>query len=228
MDRFPPPKRFTNALLGSHEITTLIRDTEPHERALFSIEPNTVNDITSNTRRNTAFTNGSDTNSYGRKSLHPNTLSIRQSAVARVLGNDLLQQIRQSSTDATRSKSGVNIEVLLRGAEKLCAVYSVSGATERVTALRNRHRQVTTSLSVYEELVAKQQVHLNRFNDSQKTEHREDRGSELAQGHSFEQQSLTERDFQLEEEEVSELEARKKYLESRVAGLEKDLGGLLK
>ncbi|KFY34136.1 hypothetical protein V495_08206, partial [Pseudogymnoascus sp. VKM F-4514 (FW-929)] len=36
---FPPPKIFTNALLASHDITALIRDTEPHERALFSVPP---------------------------------------------------------------------------------------------------------------------------------------------------------------------------------------------
>ncbi|EAQ83217.1 hypothetical protein CHGG_09621 [Chaetomium globosum CBS 148.51] len=32
---FPPPKIFTNALLSNPDITSLIRDTEAHERALF-------------------------------------------------------------------------------------------------------------------------------------------------------------------------------------------------
>ena len=37
---FPGPKIFTNALLaGNHDITALIRDTEQHERALFSLAP---------------------------------------------------------------------------------------------------------------------------------------------------------------------------------------------
>ncbi|TQW04002.1 DASH complex, subunit Spc34 [Cordyceps javanica] len=36
---FPPPKIFTNALLSHHDITSLIRDTEAHERALFSVPP---------------------------------------------------------------------------------------------------------------------------------------------------------------------------------------------
>ena len=36
---FPPPKIFTNALLANHDITSLIRDTEAHERALFSVPP---------------------------------------------------------------------------------------------------------------------------------------------------------------------------------------------
>ena len=37
LPRFLPPRIFTNAILHSPDITALIRDTEAHERALFTI-----------------------------------------------------------------------------------------------------------------------------------------------------------------------------------------------
>ena len=125
--RFPPPKLFTNALLGNHEITNLIRDTEPHERALFSIDPNVANDSLSrrSTRRAAGFPRG-DSGVSGRKSIYTSQEPTKQSAVARVLGGEMLQEIQQSNNRATSQgnggASGVNIEILLRGAEKLCAV----------------------------------------------------------------------------------------------------------
>ena len=58
--RFPPPKIFTNALLQPHDITALIRDTEAHERALFSVPPpppapKAQDPSSSSNRRNTIF-----------------------------------------------------------------------------------------------------------------------------------------------------------------------------
>lgn len=62
----------------------------------------------------------------GRKSTYTSQESRKQSAVARVLGGEMLQEIQQSNWRATSQRNGggngVNIEVLLRGAEKLCAV----------------------------------------------------------------------------------------------------------
>jgi hypothetical protein len=46
-----------------------------------------------------------------------------QSAVARVLGHDMMEEIKRSAGTSTRGPRGeVNIEVLLRGAEILCDV----------------------------------------------------------------------------------------------------------
>ena len=124
--RFPPPKIFTNALLGNQEITNLIRDTEPHERALFSVDPNAVSGSSRRlTRRATTF-RGKEKGMTGRKSAYIGQEPRKQSAVARVLGGELLQEIQQSTRRATSQRniggSGVNVEILLRGAEKLCAV----------------------------------------------------------------------------------------------------------
>ena len=124
--RFPPPKIFTNALLGNHEITNLIRDTEPHERALFSIDPNVAYGSSSQRsgRRVTLFPE--DNRVLGRKSIYTIQEARKKSAVARVLGGEMLQEIQQSNRNATSQRdgggSGVNVDILLRGAEKLCAV----------------------------------------------------------------------------------------------------------
>ena len=121
--RFPSPKIFTNALLGNHEITTLIRDTEPHERALFSIGPNakTLSAQRRTNRRTTVFPSNE---TRGPSSF--TGVSRKQSAVARVLGPHMLQEIEGSKGNITNRKSGgsvgVNVEVLLKGAERLCAV----------------------------------------------------------------------------------------------------------
>ncbi|KIW61647.1 hypothetical protein PV05_01746 [Exophiala xenobiotica] len=213
---FPPPKIFTNALLKDHEITTLIRDTEPHERALFTLDPTAI----SRPRQQDATQpNGS---LQTRKSLFPNAHPVRQSAVTRLLGRDMLQEIRQSSN----KRDGVNVEVLLRGAEKLCDVYAVAGVPEKIRALRNRYQEVAASLSSLEEKVSKQQSQLDRRNKS--FEFDDEAENDLRNTDGDNTVMLTEQDFQNEENEIRELEAKKKALEERVSGMERDLGGLLR
>ncbi len=152
---------------------------------------------------------------------------MKQSAVSMVLGNDMLREIRQSSN--ARAHGGVNVEVLLRGAEKLCDVYSVAGTSDKIRALRNQHNEVAASLDVLEEKVLKQQSVLDRKNPGPNTEDasNEDDATQAAMT-SKDQHTLTEEDFHREEDEIRELEARKKALEDRVSGMERDLGGLLK
>jgi hypothetical protein len=46
-----------------------------------------------------------------------------QSAVARVLGTDMMEEIKKSTGSSTGANRGeINVEVLLRGAEILCDV----------------------------------------------------------------------------------------------------------
>jgi hypothetical protein len=207
-------------LLNNPEITALIRDTEPYERALYSFDYNSVT-------RGRPQPNNPDAGSNGRKSGFTPSHPLKQSAVTRVLGNDMLREIRQSTN--TRPHGVVNVEVLLRGAEKLCEVYSVAGASDKCRALRNRHREVAASIAVLEKKVLKQQSLLDRKNS---TLNPDDAGDE----NDLDQDSVnddkhavfTEDDFQLEEDEIRELEVRKKALEDRLSGMERDLGGLLK
>lgn len=122
--RFPSPRIFTNALLGSHDITALIRDTEAHERALFQVDPSAKVHGSQRraTRRGTMFPTEPETESMASR-IYSARNNRNQSAVARVLGHDMMEEIKRSAGTSTRGTRGeVNIEVLLRGAEILCDV----------------------------------------------------------------------------------------------------------
>lgn len=226
---FPPPKIFTNALLSTPDITSLIRDTEPHERALFSVPPppppvtstTPYPDPKSSTRRQTVFNvaQGEVTagGAVGARAPRRNT------AVAAVLGAELHSEVRK-----TEGKGEVDIEVLLRGVEKLNNVYSVPGVPERVQSLRTRYVQIVGSVEHYERKVEKQQRELERMNRGEawdEDEDEEEGDEEFAQEEEVE---VTEEDLRREEEEIRELERKKRELEERVSGMERDLGGLLR
>lgn len=121
--RFPPPKIFTNALLGNHEITTLIRDTEPHERALFSLDPQAKFVPTQHRSKRRTTTFPIEENN---RLASFNVRSRKQSAVARVLGTHMQQEIESHGGRARNQKSGglrgIDVEILLEGAEKLCSI----------------------------------------------------------------------------------------------------------
>lgn len=124
--RFPEPRLFTNALLGSHDITALIRDTEAHERALFQTDPAVksvhASQRRATSRRATAFAAESEGDSMASR-IYSARNNRSQSAVARVLGSDMMEEIKRSAGASSRGTRGeVNIDVLLRGAEILCNV----------------------------------------------------------------------------------------------------------
>jgi hypothetical protein len=121
---FPQPRIFTNALLGSHDITALIRDTETHERALFQSNPSVKasNAQKRATRRATQFQPESETESMASR-IYSARNNRNNSAVARVLGSDMMDEIKRSARTSTNGSRGeVNIDVLLKGAEILCNV----------------------------------------------------------------------------------------------------------
>jgi len=226
--RFPPPKIFTNALLSTPDITSLIRDTEPHERALFSVPPppppvtstTPYADPKSSTRRQTVFnvaagevTAGTTTGSRAPR---------RNTAVAAVLGAELHSEVRK-----TEGKGEIDIEVLMRGVEKLNNVYAVPGVPERIASLRSRYGAITGSLEHYERKVEKQNRELERMNRGEGWDEEEDEDGDEEFG-GEEDIEVTEDDLRAEEEEIRELERKKKELEERVQGMERDLGGLLR
>lgn len=150
----------------------------------------------------------------------------RNTAVAAVLGADLNSEIRKSENV---QKGDLDVEVLLRGAEKLGEVYVMEGARERIAQLRSRHARIQTSLQHYEQKVVKQTRELERMNrqgdwdgDSPDEEVAEE-GDEGA-----DDTVITDELLRQEEEEIMELERKKKELEERVSGMERDLGGLLR
>ena len=126
LTRFPEPKIFTNALLKSHDITSLIRDTEPHERALFTFTPsrqNTFDPRSSSTHENAPYEYG-----HSMDGRHPGTGtalypdSLRSTAVRTLLGGEVLEQIRKSNTKETLERTDVDVKLLLEGADILCRV----------------------------------------------------------------------------------------------------------
>lgn len=136
--RFAPPKIFTNALLQNHDITSLIRDTELHERALFSVPPppaapKHAEPSASTNRRNTIFNPNGGGQSISGGGANAVRAPRRNTAVAAVLGNDLVERIRRGGgggagsglgyrTYDGKNKNEVDVESLLEGAEKLLGV----------------------------------------------------------------------------------------------------------
>ncbi|KAI9801681.1 MAG: hypothetical protein M1833_002363 [Piccolia ochrophora] len=243
---FPQPKIFTNALLHPHDITALIRDTEAHERALFSLPPvtaPTAQDPSKSHRRTTTF-NAQGGDSYGAHSGFSGTAPRRTTAVAAVLGGDMVEQIRRGggggvgsalgfAQNEPRDRGEVDVEVLLKGAEKLCSVYPIRGVAEKILSLRTRHDQLRSSIAHYERRVAAYTTQLERLNRPRDYdgEDDEDDNNELLNGDNDVEEevtNVTEEDLRQEEEEIKELERKRRTLEDRVSGMERDLGGLMR
>lgn len=102
------------------------------------------------------------------------------------------------------------------------------GSVERISSLRARHSQLTSSIRRYEAIVAEQSSKLNRMQQSDGS--LEDGSDEENATASFEENAnkITEEDLRREEEDIRELEKKKRSLEERVSGMERDLGGLLR
>ncbi|OJJ43401.1 hypothetical protein ASPZODRAFT_74551 [Penicilliopsis zonata CBS 506.65] len=219
---FPPPRIFTNALLGPHDITTLIRDTETHERALFQLDPS-AKPTRSSQRRTTRWGGEAEGGSMASR-IYVARNNRSQSAVARVLGPDMMEEIKRSAGTSTRGSRGeVDIDVLLKGAEILCNVYPVAGAQEKIATLRYRHETIAESLSRLEERVDHNTAELEQMSRSYGDGY-DDYGTTSAQS---EIPTITDEDIERELQEIAALERRKRKLEERVSGMERDLGDLL-
>lgn len=144
----------------------------------------------------------------------------RHTAVAAVLGGDLHDQIRKS--ERGRNKDYVDVEMLLTGAEKLCSVYPLPGALERIPAQRAKYNQHLNTLAYYEAKVAEQVETLSRMNKDLWDEDEEEEDEPEDEGSTF----LTEDDLRREEDEVRELDKKKRELQQRLRAMEKDLAGL--
>ncbi|KAJ5427916.1 DASH complex subunit Spc34 [Penicillium cf. griseofulvum] len=223
---FPPPRIFTTALLGSHDITALIRDTEAHERALFQVDPSTKAQGSQRraTRRGTMFPAETEKESMASR-IYSARENRNQSAVARVLGHDMMEEIKRSAGTSTRGSRGeVNIEVLLRGAEILCNVYPVAGAQEKIANLRYRHETISESIAQLEGRVATNTAELDQMRLSYGNDEDDFPPAPVAQP---EIPEVTDEDIEQELAEIRALEQRKRRLEERVIGMDRDLGGLI-
>lgn len=148
----------------------------------------------------------------------------RNTAVAAVLGGDLHEQIRRSERRGGRDD--VDVEILLQGAEKLCGVYPLAGAPERIAAQRAKYAHGRSTLAYYEAKVEEQAETLRRMNKDHwmdDDDDDEDGGPDGGGNHEI----TTEEELRRTEAEVRELERKKKELQERLRGMGKDLGGLL-
>jgi hypothetical protein len=143
----------------------------------------------------------------------------RNTAVATVLGTELHNEVRKTEG----VKGEIDIEVLLRGVEKLNAVYEVRGVLERVHHIRSRYGRLKDSVDFYERKSQRLGRELEGINRGERWN-----GEEEEEGEVVEEVEVTDEDLRREEEEIRELERRKRELEERVSGMERDLGGLLR
>ena len=230
---FPGPKIFSSALLsGTHDITALIRDTEQHERALFRLAPPPLpktgagSDFTASTAAGASIYGGHGLSAADRRKTGYASRQPRNKAVAAVLGGDLFRATR-AGDGAEKKKGDLDVEVLLQGAEKLASVYPIAGASDRISSLRRRHQQLAANIAHYEGVVADQTAQLQAMNRPTSRTGYSDDGKGVDEG---EETSipLTKEDLEKEDQEVKELERKKKGLEERVEGMERDLGGLMR
>ncbi len=133
------------------------------------------------------------------------------------------EQLRRGELDR---KGDIDVEILLRGAEKLCGVYDLPGARERIASLRAKFQNGSNTAAYYEAKVAEQTEQLASMNrdwmddgddDDEEDEEQVDVGSQI----------MTEEDLKREEAEAKEMEAKKRELQARLRTMEKDLGGLM-
>ncbi|KAF1979945.1 DASH complex, subunit Spc34 [Bimuria novae-zelandiae CBS 107.79] len=231
---FPPPKIFTNALLQSHDITTLIRDTESHERALFSVPPPApAPKAQDSNRRNTIFNANGVATSISGGGANAVRAPKRNTAVAAVLGNELVERIRRGGGGGAGSglgyraydssnKNEVDVETLLEGAEKLLGVYPIPGAHDRIASMRQRYSRLESSIEYYESRIAEQTAQLSKLNRSR--EYVDNAPGEVENVAPV----MTEEDLRREEEEVKQLERKKRGLEDRVNSMGRDISGVLR
>jgi hypothetical protein len=117
--------------------------------------------------------------------------------------------------------------VLLHGAEKLCAVYPLPGALERIPAQRQKYAQQSNTLAYYEGKVAEQQGALERMNLERVLDDDDDDQGDEEEEEQVVEGGLTEEDLRREEEELRALDRKKRALQARLRAIESDLGGLL-
>lgn len=110
----------------------------------------------------------------------------------------------------------------------------IHGAMEKINSLRARHEQLTSSIERYEARSAKQASQLDRMNRRESHDDYDDDDEQCDDLDDDElrilpeQVHITAEDIEREEEEMRELEKKKRGLLDRVSSMEKDLGGLLR
>jgi len=106
----------------------------------------------------------------------------------------------------------------------------IPGAAERIADLRSRYASVIDSIAQYEELISEQTVQMRGRTRPLTFPEDNDEADIPRPGvkRRVSTQQLTLEELRQEEAGIQELEQRKRGLEQRVIGMDKDLGGLLR
>jgi len=209
---FRQPKIFTNAILHSGDVTSLIRDTETHERALFTVP--------SSGQTSERSVQPLLRDKKQRMSMAPR----RNTAVHSVLGSDMIEQLRRGGGGGPGGGIGgsvpgeVDVELLLLGAEKLNGVYHITKAGERIERARERYEQLAESVANYEALVAAQRQQLELL------QHRDDYDDELPVPQQVE--AVTDEMIEQEEQAIVELERKKEDMEKKIKGIDRKMNSV--
>ncbi|KAF2711743.1 acyl-CoA dehydrogenase NM domain-like protein [Pleomassaria siparia CBS 279.74] len=184
-------------------------------------------------RRNTIFSANGPGNGISGGGANAVRAPRRNTAVAAVLGTELVDKIRRGGgggagtglgyrTFDGSNRNDVDVETLLEGAEKLLGVYPIPGVRERIAAMRQRHARLEASIEHYEYKIAEQTTQLSKVNRSR--DYIEDEPEAIdaeTQAPAF--QPMTSEDLQREDDEVRQLEKKKKGLEDRQNTLRKNI-----
>ncbi|RPA84349.1 DASH complex, subunit Spc34 [Ascobolus immersus RN42] len=206
---FPPPRKFVNALLHTPDITKLLRDTEAHERALFTA----VTDADKTSYVTSGSVNFSSGGNVGIK---------RNTAMGAYLGGDMERRIRRGTIagGGVLGGTGVDVELLLKGAERLVGVYPIPNAQSRIGKLREQYESLKDSIEHYSQQVDEQTRELEALHEGVAVEDvkMEDVGEEG-------EEEITLAMIEEEQRALAELEEKKLRLEMDMAKYQRYLTG---
>lgn len=100
----------------------------------------------------------------------------------------------------------------------------VAGAQEKIASLRYRHEMISESIAHLEDRVATNTAELDEMRHSYGDDEENFQPAPVAQPDVPE---VTDEDIERELAEIRDLELRKRSLQERVTGMERDLGGLI-
>lgn len=122
----------------------------------------------------------------------------------------------------------LTLQELSKRSMLMCICSPIAGAAEQIAQLRQRHKRLEASLRHYEAQIADQAAQLSKLNKPR------DYGSDY-EGEDDDEapeapvlEDFTVEDMRREEEEIAELERKKKSLEERVSAMEKDISGVMR
>lgn len=100
----------------------------------------------------------------------------------------------------------------------------IAGAKEKIASLRYRHETIAESIAQLEDRVAANTAELESMRQSYEDDEDDFNPTTAPQPEALD---VTDEDIERELVEIRELERRKRSLEERVTGMERDLGGLM-